>query len=84
MEAGIPVICSPLPSMLSIVNAHQNGLLLDTISSEALARALRALKDDACLSIEMGKRGRFAVENFYNWDIEKQKLLILYADLSSS
>jgi glycosyltransferase involved in cell wall biosynthesis len=83
MEAGLPVICSALPSMLKIVNEHKNGLLLDEITAEALAKALRILRDDADLSIQMGKRGRLAVESFYNWDVEKQKLLKLYADLSS-
>ena len=81
MSAGIPVIASDFPAWRPIVRGTQCGLLVNSLNPEAIAEAILYILDNPEEAEQMGKRGRKAVEEKYNWDNEKGKLLELYADL---
>ena len=83
MSAEIPVIASDFPLWRSIIDGAQCGLLVEPMNPEVLAEAILYIIENPEEAYEMGKCGRKAVREKYNWDYENIKLLKLYKDLSS-
>jgi glycosyltransferase involved in cell wall biosynthesis len=81
MMAGIPVLASDFPEMKEIVEGERVGLTCDPASAEAIAAAIRSLRDDPEGRKAMGRRARGLAESRYNWDAEKDKLLEVYERL---
>jgi glycosyltransferase involved in cell wall biosynthesis len=82
MLAGLPIIASDFPLWRSIVDAEGCGLLVDPMSPDAIAGAMKWISDHPDAALEMGLRGRQAVLTRYNWTGEFGKLLGLYGQLS--
>lgn len=78
MAAGLPVIASDFPYWRSIVEDAKCGVCVDPSDSVAISNAIEFLLNNEDKAIDMGKNGRNAVLNRFNWDIEKVKLLELY------
>jgi glycosyltransferase involved in cell wall biosynthesis len=81
MSAGIPVIASDFPLWRQIVQGTGCGLLVDPLDPKAIAEAIEYVLTHPEEAEAMGRRGREAVEQHYNWSSEGRKLLALYADL---
>ena len=82
MMAGIPVVASDLPDMAMVVRREQVGTLIaDPEDPVAIAAAVRRLLDDDEPPRVKGERGRAAALARYNWQLEQQKLLDVYARL---
>jgi glycosyltransferase involved in cell wall biosynthesis len=84
MAAGIPVVASDFSLWREIVESAGSGLLVDPLDPRAIADAVRYLLDNPKEAEEMGRNGRRAVEERYNWGSEERKLLNLYEELLSS
>lgn len=82
MAAGIPVIASDFPRWRAIVDRHRCGLCVDPRDPAAIAAAIDALVGDPARASELGRQGRRAVEQHYNWSSESEKLLAFYARLA--
>jgi glycosyltransferase involved in cell wall biosynthesis len=82
MAAGIPVIASDIPLWRAIVEGHACGLCVDPLDPGAIAQAIDFLAGHPAQAEEMGRNGRRAVEEHYNWQRESDKLLALYARLA--
>lgn len=80
MAAGIPVIASDFPLWRDIVEGSECGLLVDPLDPRAIAGAIDTLVGNPDLAERMGRKGREAVEQKYNWDLEKFKLLAFYQE----
>lgn len=81
MAAGIPVIASDFPLWHSIVENAGCGILVDPLDSTSIGLAIDYLithPEEACT---MGKNGKKAIIETYNWECEKQKLFTLYESL---
>lgn len=79
MSAGIPVIASDFPLWKKIIEENKCGICVDPLNPKAIAEAIEwilAHPDEAKI---MGKNGRQAVEQKYNWKNESQKLVDCYA-----
>jgi glycosyltransferase involved in cell wall biosynthesis len=73
MACGAPVIASPVGVNTSIVTQGDNGFLADT--HQAWVSALQCLMADEPLSQQMGRDGRYVVEQSYCLDVAAPKLI---------
>ena len=78
MNAGIPVIASEFGELAQAVREEKCGILVDTTKPEEIARAIIYLLEHSEEANEMGNRGRKAIEEKYNWNIEREKLLRVF------
>ncbi|MGE0824677.1 MAG: glycosyltransferase family 4 protein [Candidatus Binatia bacterium] len=84
MAAGIPVIASNFPLWRQIIEDARCGLLVDPLEPSTLADAITYIMTHPQEAEAMGRRGKEAVVQRYNWAREEQKLLALYEDLMPS
>lgn len=81
MGSGVPVIASSFPLWRDIIEGNNCGLCVNPLEPEAISKAINYLVEHPVEAEEMGKRGRAAVEEKYNWGLEEKKLLQLYRGL---
>lgn len=78
MAAGIPVISSDFPLWRQIVDGAGCGLCVNPLDAKQIADAIQFVLAHPAEAEAMGRRGRQAVLERYNWDLEEEKLLNLY------
>ena len=78
MALGLPVVTSNFPLYRDIVERHQCGFCVSPNDPAQVANALSYLIEHPNEARAMGQRGRRAVEQFYNWTTEANKLLSFY------
>ena len=81
MAAGLPVIASDFPLWREIIEEAKCGLLVDPNDPKAIANAIQFLMTNEQASQEMGRCGREAIIQRYNWEQEESKMLKLYETL---
>ena len=81
MAAGIPVIASDFPLWRRIIGEAACGLLVDPQDPPAIARAMEYLLSHDAEAEAMGRRGRQAACELYNWKSEERALLKFYSKL---
>lgn len=81
MSAGIPVVCSNFPMWQEMVSADKFGICVNPLDAKEIAGAVQKLIDDPALSMELGKNGRKAILEKFNWSIEEKKLVNLYKSI---
>ena len=81
MAAGIPVVASDFPFWREIIGKHNCGICVDPLNPEEIAGAIKWIIEHPAEARLMGKNGRRAVEERYNWQNEERKLLDLYQEL---
>ncbi len=82
MSAGIPIVTSNFPLWKEIVEGSQCGLCVNPLNPKEIADAVSYLVSNPEQAMEMGRNGRKAVVNQYNWTIEEKKLFRIYKELS--
>jgi len=78
MAAGLPVVASDFPLWRKIIESAGCGLLVNPLDPKAIALAMEWLLCHSDVAEIMGRRGRMAVEQIYNWEHESTKLIALY------
>ena len=78
MALGLPVITSDFTLYRDVVERHSCGLCVSANDPTQITDALVYLIDHPHEAEAMGQRGRKAVEQFYNWNSEADKLLRFY------
>ncbi len=81
MMFEVPVVSSDFPLWRSIVEDAQCGILVDPTDTDAIAAATQSLLDNPEKAEQLGKNGRKAILEKYNWGKEEQKLIAFYQDL---
>lgn len=77
------VLCSGVGVMARIVSEAGAGLVIDPWNAGSVAEILRTLLGNPGPLLEMGRRGRLAVLERYNWEAEQSRLVDAYAALLS-
>lgn len=78
MACGIPILAENFTELRKIVNHTQCGLLVNSSNPEEIAFKCIELLSDKDRIVEMGKRGRIAALQQYNFDNELSKLIDFY------
>ncbi len=78
MMCGKPVIVSDESRMADIVREEHCGIVVPYGDVERLKDVITLLRDDVDLRSALGKNGRRAYEERYNWDIMTGRLLDAY------
>jgi glycosyltransferase involved in cell wall biosynthesis len=84
MALGRPIIASDCPAQRAVVEAEQCGLIFTAGSVAQLADCIVTLHRDPERGQAMGRRGRRAVAERYNWDLTGAQLVRLYERLEPS
>lgn len=82
MAAGLPVIASDYPFLRKAAEEDGFGICVAPDRPEEIAGAIKEILSSPERAAEMGRRGRQAVMEKYNWNIEEKKMLQLYQKLS--
>ncbi len=80
MSSGLPVIASNFPLWKEIIEGGECGICVDPLNPKEIAHAIRWIIEHPIEAEIMGKNGRRAVEERYNWSREEEKLLQLYSE----
>ena len=78
MSAGIPVIGSYFPLWKEILEVNECGICVNPEDSDDISKAIKYLIENEDTAEQMGKNGREAVLEKYNWGIEEKKLINIY------
>ena len=81
MMAGLPVVCTDFVLWREFVDRYHCGICVDPKNVDEIASAIRYLLDHPEEARQMGKNGRRAIEEEFNWKVEEKKLLALYEDI---
>jgi len=82
MMVGVPVVASDLPDMARVVREERVGTLIgDPTDSASIVSAVRELLDAEEPLAQVGARAREAALARYNWDVERPKLVAVFAPL---
>jgi len=80
MATGRPVLVSDVAPLKRIVSASNNGLVFKAENAIDLAEKMKVLYNDELLA-EFSRNGRSAIEETFNWEHDKNRLIALYAKL---
>jgi glycosyltransferase involved in cell wall biosynthesis len=80
MACGNAVICSDIPGINDVITHGENGLLVPTKNSKALANAILRLLIDGDLRKKLGNNARQLMVEKYNWNIISEKIEQVYHD----
>jgi len=81
MAAQIPVITSDIPLWKEIIESNNCGIAVNPMNPEEIADAIKYIIQNPREAEKMGKNGRLAVINKYNWTLEEIKLFAMYKKL---
>ncbi|MCL6274277.1 glycosyltransferase family 4 protein [Muricauda sp. 2012CJ35-5] len=81
MLSGIAVIASDYPYWRELVQKENCALFVDPMNPKEISVAIKKLVENRGLAEEMGKRGRKAVLEKFNWANEEKALLSFYNKL---
>lgn len=81
MAAGIPIIISNTNYVTKLIEKYKFGIAVDPANVDEIAQAITYLKDHKDIASQMGKNGRKAFEEEFNWTNEERKLVRLYHSL---
>nr|WP_293303663.1 glycosyltransferase family 4 protein [Allomuricauda sp.] len=82
MSSSIPVIASNYPLWKGIVEEYDAGICVDPENSNEIADAINYLIGNPSDAEKKGVNGRKAIEEVFNWEKEKKKLMGLYLELT--
>jgi glycosyltransferase involved in cell wall biosynthesis len=81
MAVALPVVTSNFQLYRDVVEKYGAGVCVDPTNPSAVADVLETLLRDPHTSRAMGRKGRRAVEDTFNWAAESRKLLSFYERL---
>lgn len=74
MAAGRAIVCTDLPATSEVVRDGETALLVPPGNANALAEAIRRLRDDLALRSRLGEAARKEVDHF-SWQARAKRIL---------
>lgn len=81
MSAAIPVVGSHFLPWKDILEKNDCGICVNPENPKEISEAINLLIEDGNRAEKMGKNGRKAVIEKYNWSVEEKKLIDVYLKL---
>lgn len=81
MSMQLPVVISNTEFAQKMNEKYRFAICVDPEKPEDIADAIKWLKEHPEQAIEMGKNGRKAIEEDFNWEKESEKLVAFYNQL---
>lgn len=81
MQFGVPIVGPNFGQVGQVVREEKCGILVDTTDPRQVADAIVYLLEHPEKARAMGRRGERAIQEKYNWELEKGKLLEIYRKL---
>ncbi|WP_433464478.1 glycosyltransferase family 4 protein [Spirillospora sp. CA-128828] len=75
MARGVPVISTPNPPAVDIVEPAGCGLIVPFGAPEAAAKAVLRLRDDPELRVDLGKRGYETARARFHWPVHAERFV---------
>jgi glycosyltransferase involved in cell wall biosynthesis len=72
MAHGIPVVTTPNPPAVDLVEPNGSGLVVPFNDPEAVAQAIRRLRDDEALRTDMSKLGYDTARARFHWPVQAE------------
>ena len=82
MAAGLPVIASDFTLWREILDTARCGKCVNPLNAEEIARAINWMLDHPEEANKMGKAGKVAIKDRFNWEAEEKKMLEFYHHMS--
>lgn len=84
MAAGLPVISSNIELWREIIEQNNCGICVNPLNAEEIAEAIEYIIGHPKEAERMGKNGKKAVMEQYNWNIEENRLFAIYKEVISA
>jgi glycosyltransferase involved in cell wall biosynthesis len=84
MAHGVPVITTPNPPAAELVGPAGCGVIVPFGDVEATVRAVRRLREDPELRIDMAKRGHETARARFHWPLQAERFVSQLAEWSQS
>lgn len=81
MSMGLPIIQSDSKYVRELLKTYEYGIPVDPENIDEMVEAIQYLLNHPEVAKEMGKNGRRAVKDRFNWEVEEKKLVALYESL---
>ncbi len=82
MSAGLPIITSNFPLWRDIVEVNNCGICVNPLNPQEITEAINFIIANPKAAEEMGRNGKEAVLEKYNWCAEEKKLFGVYEELT--
>ncbi|MEM2505866.1 MAG: glycosyltransferase family 4 protein [Nitrososphaeria archaeon] len=83
MACGTPVVASGVSGIPEVIVNNQNGLIINSLSEDLLCRTINLILSDLSLKKELSKEAIKTVKEKFSWEINIQKYLRLFNELSN-
>ncbi len=81
---GLPVIGARAGGIPAVIDAEENGLLVDYGDAAGLAAAMKRLLDDTGLATRLGEQGRAKLGRRYTWPGVARRVRAAYREMTGS
>jgi glycosyltransferase involved in cell wall biosynthesis len=84
LMAGIPVLTSPLDSVVELITAYDVGAVVYSMKPHDIAQAIVGMLADPARLARMRAHALAACARDLRWDVERLRLLSLYQSILAS
>ena len=84
MGCGMAMVLSDLPPSRQFISGEDCAIAVTPDNYDEYAKAIIHLLNDPKKAVEMGSNGKRLVFERFNWNVEAEKLIRLYADLTEA
>jgi len=78
MKAGLPIICTDFILWREFIDRYKCGIYVNPNDYEQIKNAIKYIIDHPREAYDMGQNGITAVENEFNWNVQRETYLEVY------